>query len=256
MRCSPSLRPGGAPLHQTPLADRPPLCEHLLSTPHRTGGRAGRPFGAESLSGSAAPSPVRAARRHRLRRPVAVHTDCRPASRGLRGCPPRRTPKGEWMYGNDTGRRRTVVHLRVGGAARLLTLAGCGPSDPRPDDSIRRPASAARQGHHAVLGQSGRQRGPAGRRVSEEGEDGKAELIKKIAEQPVAEWIGPDDPQGEARGFTEAAAKAGPGRAAGPLQHPAPRLRPVLQGRRRRRQRLPRLDRQGGPGHRRPARPR
>ncbi|GHD99406.1 glycoside hydrolase family 6 protein [Streptomyces alanosinicus] len=41
------------------------------------------------------------------------------------------------------------------------------------------------------------------------GDRTKAEQIRKIAEQPVGEWIGPDNPQDEARGFTEAARKSG-----------------------------------------------
>ena len=40
------------------------------------------------------------------------------------------------------------------------------------------------------------------------GETENAELIKKIAEQPVGEWISPDDPEAEAKGFTQAAAEA------------------------------------------------
>ncbi|MET8246200.1 glycoside hydrolase family 6 protein [Streptomyces sp. NPDC005202] len=36
-----------------------------------------------------------------------------------------------------------------------------------------------------------------------------AEQIRKIAEQPTGEWIGPENPEQEARGFTEAADKAG-----------------------------------------------
>ncbi|MFE5894246.1 glycoside hydrolase family 6 protein [Streptomyces sp. NPDC002285] len=36
-----------------------------------------------------------------------------------------------------------------------------------------------------------------------------AEEIRKIAEQPTGEWIGPESPEEEARGFTEAADKAG-----------------------------------------------
>jgi endoglucanase len=41
------------------------------------------------------------------------------------------------------------------------------------------------------------------------GNDRNAGLIKKIARQPVGEWIGPDTPEAEAQGFTEAARKAG-----------------------------------------------
>ncbi|MFK4104493.1 glycoside hydrolase family 6 protein [Streptomyces sp. NPDC019531] len=41
------------------------------------------------------------------------------------------------------------------------------------------------------------------------GKDDNAEQIRKIAQQPVGEWIGPENPEQEARGFTEAADKAG-----------------------------------------------
>ncbi|BBC33488.1 Glucanase [Streptomyces graminofaciens] len=40
------------------------------------------------------------------------------------------------------------------------------------------------------------------------GKDEDAELIRKIAEQPTGEWIGPESPEQEAKGFTEAAEKA------------------------------------------------
>ncbi|MGW3338346.1 glycoside hydrolase family 6 protein [Streptomyces sp. NPDC001009] len=43
------------------------------------------------------------------------------------------------------------------------------------------------------------------------GRKAEAERIREIAEQPVGEWLGPKDPEAEARGFTEAAAKAGRG---------------------------------------------
>ncbi|MFI1353286.1 glycoside hydrolase family 6 protein [Streptomyces sp. NPDC020898] len=38
--------------------------------------------------------------------------------------------------------------------------------------------------------------------------DPDAEQIRKIAEQPTGEWISPENPEAEARGFTEAAQKA------------------------------------------------
>jgi len=41
------------------------------------------------------------------------------------------------------------------------------------------------------------------------GKDEDAEQIRKIAQQPTGEWIGPENPEQEARGFTEAADKAG-----------------------------------------------
>ncbi|MET9898411.1 glycoside hydrolase family 6 protein [Streptomyces sp. NPDC006446] len=40
------------------------------------------------------------------------------------------------------------------------------------------------------------------------GKDKDAEQIRKIAEQPTGEWIGAENPEQEARGFTEAAEKA------------------------------------------------
>ncbi|MGW5635268.1 glycoside hydrolase family 6 protein [Streptomyces sp. NPDC003832] len=41
------------------------------------------------------------------------------------------------------------------------------------------------------------------------GKDAEAKQIRKIAEQPTGEWIGPENPEDEARGYTEAADKAG-----------------------------------------------
>ncbi|MBN0045806.1 glycoside hydrolase family 6 protein [Streptomyces actuosus] len=41
------------------------------------------------------------------------------------------------------------------------------------------------------------------------GKKDEAEQIRKIAAQPTGEWIGPENPEQEARGFTEAADKAG-----------------------------------------------
>ncbi|WP_328555352.1 MULTISPECIES: glycoside hydrolase family 6 protein [unclassified Streptomyces] len=40
------------------------------------------------------------------------------------------------------------------------------------------------------------------------GKDADAEQIRKIAERPTGEWIGPENPEQEARGFTEAAEKS------------------------------------------------
>ncbi|MGI5455165.1 glycoside hydrolase family 6 protein [Streptomyces sp. CA-249302] len=54
--------------------------------------------------------------------------------------------------------------------------------------------------------------GNAARQVAayaKSGKDTDAEQIRKIAEQPTGEWIGPENPQKEAQGFTEAADKVG-----------------------------------------------
>ncbi|MFE9096345.1 glycoside hydrolase family 6 protein [Streptomyces sp. NPDC007264] len=40
------------------------------------------------------------------------------------------------------------------------------------------------------------------------GRTAEADRIRRIAEQPTGEWIGPENPEAEARGFTEAARKA------------------------------------------------
>ncbi|MFF9200798.1 glycoside hydrolase family 6 protein [Streptomyces sp. NPDC014986] len=53
--------------------------------------------------------------------------------------------------------------------------------------------------------------GIAARKAAELQEDGKrteARQIRRIAEQPVGEWITPENPEEQARGFTEAAGKA------------------------------------------------
>ncbi|AVZ73229.1 endoglucanase [Streptomyces lunaelactis] len=106
------------------------------------------------------------------------------------------------MYGSWFGRC-----ARVGAAAAgaVLLLAGCS-SD---GDKDEKPA----------VGQQPKEKDPywvnpdgnAARQVAayrKDGDDENAELIKRIADQPVAEWIGADNPEAEAKGFTEAAAKA------------------------------------------------
>ncbi|MEU5597326.1 glycoside hydrolase family 6 protein [Streptomyces sp. NPDC020298] len=53
--------------------------------------------------------------------------------------------------------------------------------------------------------------GNAARQVAayvNDGDKAAAEQIRKMAEQPTAEWIGPENPEREARGFTEAAERS------------------------------------------------
>ncbi|GAA0650837.1 glycoside hydrolase family 6 protein [Streptomyces thermocarboxydovorans] len=116
------------------------------------------------------------------------------------------------MYGNRgvgafAGRRASAVVL---GAALLMT--GCSSSD---GDGGKGPDAAG-----AEITQQPKDSNPfwvnpdglAARKVAELIKDGKkseAEQIRKIAEQPVAEWISPENPEEQARGYTEAADKAG-----------------------------------------------
>lgn len=111
----------------------------------------------------------------------------------------------------------------------------------------------AAQGDRSVLGQPRRQRGQAGRGLHE----GRRRRERRPhQEDRLAAGRRVDRPgQPRERGprFHRGRGQGRPRRAAGPLQRAAPRLRPVLQGRRRRRQRVPGLGRQGRQGHRRPA---
>ncbi|WP_327328332.1 glycoside hydrolase family 6 protein [Streptomyces sp. NBC_01210] len=107
------------------------------------------------------------------------------------------------MYGSCTGRAR----LCVAAAGAVLLLAGC--SSDGEKDKDKKP----------VVSQQPKAKDPywvnpdgnAAKQVDsyrKDGDDRNAELIRKIADQPVGEWIGPDNPEAEAKGFTEAAAKA------------------------------------------------
>ncbi|MGY4955998.1 glycoside hydrolase family 6 protein [Streptomyces sp. G7(2002)] len=115
--------------------------------------------------------------------------------------------------GSRDGRRRSahagVASARAAvGALALLLVAGCSSSGGDGDGSV--PGKPG-QRPKAVTPFWVNPDSKAARQVSAYGKDGKsgdARLVNKIATQPVAEWIGIDDPQGEARGFTEAAAKA------------------------------------------------
>ncbi|CAL9465333.1 glycoside hydrolase family 6 protein [Streptomyces sp. enrichment culture] len=111
--------------------------------------------------------------------------------------------------GTRAGRRMSAVVL---GAALLIT--GC--SDGDGGDEGTDPGTDAGAG----ITQQPKEKAPfwvnpdgtAARQVAALEKAGKkqdAEQIRKIAEQPVAEWVGPDNPEEQTRGFTEAADKAG-----------------------------------------------
>jgi endoglucanase len=110
------------------------------------------------------------------------------------------------MYGmRGAGMRASAAAL---GAA--LLVAGCSSSGDGGDD----------KGAGAKITQQPRESDPfwvnpdgnAARQVAslaKSGKDDDAEQIRKIAEQPTGEWIGPENPEQEAKGFTEAADRAG-----------------------------------------------
>ncbi|MFJ5519916.1 glycoside hydrolase family 6 protein [Streptomyces griseoluteus] len=100
---------------------------------------------------------------------------------------------GKW------GARASVVLL----GAVLLT-AGCAPGD----GAAGSPAGDRRPGNPYWVNPDGN----AARQVAayeKAGRRAEAARIRRIAEQPVGEWLGPENPEGEARGYTEAAAKSG-----------------------------------------------
>ncbi len=119
------------------------------------------------------------------------------------------------MYGSYTGRSRTrrrAAGLRTTGTAAALgaalLLAGCsGDGDGGDKDSAPAVEQQPKDKDPYWVNPDGN----AARQVAAYGKDGdekNAELIRKIAQQPVGEWIGPDNPENEVKGVTEAAAAA------------------------------------------------
>ncbi|GGX64820.1 glycoside hydrolase family 6 protein [Streptomyces minutiscleroticus] len=108
------------------------------------------------------------------------------------------------MYGSrGVGARASAA---VAGA--VLLLAGCSSSDGDGGDGAGAAVTQQPRGTDPFWVNP---EGTAAEQVAAYERDGKkdeAEQIRKIAQQPTGEWIGPEDPEQEARGFTEAAEKA------------------------------------------------
>ncbi|MGW7516065.1 glycoside hydrolase family 6 protein [Streptomyces sp. NPDC054796] len=132
------------------------------------------------------------------------------------------------MYGNYAGgrsgsahtgararaRTRTRTRCVAGGTAvgAVLLLAGCfSSSDGGSGGGGEKSGDAAGQRPRSVAPYWVNPQGNAARQAAEYREADKADeaaLIDKIAKQPVAEWVGTEDPQGQTEKLTSAAAKA------------------------------------------------
>jgi endoglucanase len=117
--------------------------------------------------------------------------------------------KGEWMYGTNTGPvRRAACAVSTLGLLAALLGACAGPGKPDGEVTPAPSASGPMPGAPFWVNPDS----AAARQVNvwkKDGRAGDARLLERIASEPVAEWIGIDDPAGQARGFTEAATAAG-----------------------------------------------
>ncbi|MFD7703625.1 glycoside hydrolase family 6 protein [Streptomyces caelestis] len=110
---------------------------------------------------------------------------------------------GSRGVGAFVGGRTSAVVL---GAALLVT--GCSSSDGDGPDAGAGITQQPKESDPFWVNPDGN----AARQVARLAEDGKkeqADQIRKIAQQPVGEWISPENPEEQARGFTEAADEAG-----------------------------------------------
>ncbi|MFB9459597.1 glycoside hydrolase family 6 protein [Streptomyces antimycoticus] len=117
------------------------------------------------------------------------------------------------MYGSCTGRSCHVARTRIralsaaGALLSFVALSGCFGAS-KGDSDHASLAGQAKQRPKSTIPYWVNPDGSAARQAAayrKKGADGEARLIQKIAEQPVAEWLGVDDPEGQARGFTAAA---------------------------------------------------
>ncbi|MFH8563825.1 glycoside hydrolase family 6 protein [Streptomyces sp. NPDC017988] len=117
------------------------------------------------------------------------------------------------MYRKDTRRghglaaRGVRTGVALAGAALLLSACSSSGGDPEEKSSGRPPEQQPKSKDPYWVNPEG----TAAKQVASYEKDGKkdeAELIRRIAEQPVSEWIVPENAEEQTRGFTEAAEKA------------------------------------------------
>ncbi|MFJ7078076.1 glycoside hydrolase family 6 protein [Streptomyces sp. NPDC098781] len=114
------------------------------------------------------------------------------------------------MYLKRGARRGTRARTSAMVLGAALLIAGCSSGDgDEPDDNAGAGISQQPKDTDPFWVNPD---GNAAQQVAAYMKDGKkedAEEIRKIAQQPTGEWIGPENPEQEARGYTEAADKAG-----------------------------------------------
>ncbi|TPQ18401.1 glycoside hydrolase family 6 protein [Streptomyces sporangiiformans] len=109
------------------------------------------------------------------------------------------------MYGSRGAGARACV--AVAGAVLLFTGCSSSGGDDDPKESADKVSQQPKSKDPYWVNPDGN----AAEQVvayEKDGKDDDAELIRKIAEQPVGQWLTPENAEQEARGFTEAAAKA------------------------------------------------
>ncbi|GHC64999.1 glycoside hydrolase family 6 protein [Streptomyces cinnamoneus] len=120
------------------------------------------------------------------------------------------------MYGSNTGHtrrsRRAAARAGAVGVLLLLAVPGCSSSDEAPKKEAapasQQPAQQQPKARSPFWVNPDGTAAKESARLRRSGKEADAELLQKIASQPVAEWVGIDDPEGQTRGFTEAAVKA------------------------------------------------
>ncbi|MBO8184846.1 glycoside hydrolase family 6 protein [Streptomyces spirodelae] len=131
------------------------------------------------------------------------------ANDGARAARAARTARGVRSARTACARTRALAGSALAG---VLLLAGCSSSSGGPDDGDTQPGPTVRQRPKSVTPYWVDPKSNAARQARTYADDGKsaqAAQLKKIAAQPVAEWIDAKDPRGHTARVTEAAADAG-----------------------------------------------